>query len=108
MKERNDSVFVADILDETQKIEEFIKGMENAEFVKNELVRHAVERSLEIIGEAAKGLSEEYRKKRPEIEWKKIIGLRNLLSHAYSRINADALWEVAKNDVPKLRESLSG
>jgi len=108
MKERNDSVFVADILDEAKKIGEFIEGMEKSEFMKNELVRHAVERSLEIIGEAAKGLSEEYRISRPGVEWKKIIGLRNLLSHAYSRINADALWEVAKNDVPKLRKSLSG
>jgi len=81
--------------------------MGNDEFVKNELVRHAVERSLEIIGEASKSLSEEYRKKHPETEWKKIIGLRNLISHAYSKINADALWEVAKNDIPALRKSLS-
>jgi uncharacterized protein with HEPN domain len=41
------------------------------------------------------------------VEWKKIIGLRNLISHAYSKINAGALWEVARNDVPKLRKSLS-
>jgi len=108
MKVRDDAVFVDDILEEARKVEEFTKGMENKEFVKSELVRHAVERSLEIIGEASKSLSEDYRKKHPEIEWKKIIGLRNLISHAYSRINADALWEVVKNDIPKLRKTLSG
>ena len=107
MKVRDDAVFVDDILGEARKVEEFINGMENGKFVKNELVRHAVERSLEIIGEASKSLSEDYRKKHPEIEWKKIIGMRNLISHAYSRINANALWEVAKNDIPKLRKSLS-
>jgi uncharacterized protein with HEPN domain len=54
MRERSDSVFVADILDEAQKIGEFISGMESEEFAKDELVRHAVERSLEIIGRRRK------------------------------------------------------
>ena len=108
MKRRfvDDAIFRDDILDEANNIAEFVSGMDRERFLKDTLARRAVERSLTIIGEAAKNMSEKFKKEHPEIEWRKIVGLRNLLSHAYSSINADALWEVAIKDVPALQKKL--
>jgi uncharacterized protein with HEPN domain len=66
------------------------------------MLRAAVERNLEIIGEAARRLSEELRQEHSEIPWRRIIALRNVLIHEYDDIDLKEIWEVASFHVPRL------
>jgi uncharacterized protein with HEPN domain len=76
------------------------------EFKKNEILKRACSRSLEIIGEAVKNLSTDFKKRYKNIEWKKIAGLRNKIIHYYFGVNWDILWDVIKNRLPKLKEQI--
>ena len=85
-------VYLDDISESIKKIEKYIKGIPYNEFTKNTLIIDAVIRNLEIIGEAVKRIPANIRKKYPDIEWKKIAGLRDILIHEYSGINSKIIW----------------
>lgn len=77
-----------------------------AAFDSDELLRLALERSLEIIGEAANHVSEETRRRFPTVAWDEITRLRVLMAHHYHRVNPDRLWVIATDHVPPLAEAL--
>ena len=58
---------------------------------------------IEQIGENAKDLSDQFKEQHPEIEWHKIIAFRNIIAHAYGSINSRVLWDIVRNNIPKLR-----
>ena len=103
---RDDTLYLDDMLHETANISEFTRGMSRDSFLSSELVRRAVERSVQIIGEAAKGLSEDFKRDHSEIEWRKIIAMRNLITHAYGDVDYFAVWEVVVRDIPEFERSL--
>jgi len=103
---KDDLVYVDDILEAMQKIKRFCKGMREKDFAENEMMRDAVVRNLEIIGEAASRLSASFRNKHKEIEWRKIIGMRNRIIHAYDVVDYKIVWNVVKADLPELEEKL--
>jgi uncharacterized protein with HEPN domain len=70
-------------------------------FADNDEKRAAVERQVFVIGEGAARLPDEWKQRRPVVPWRKIIGLRNLLAHGYWVIDAEELWDVARNKVPE-------
>ena len=70
-------------------------------FAANDEKRAAVERQVFVIGEAAASLPDEWKQSRPGVPWRKIIGLRNVLAHGYWAIDAEELWDVARNKVPE-------
>ena len=80
--------------------------MQPASFAADDRTYDAVVRNPEIIGEGANWLPLEAQQLASEIEWRKIVGLRNLIAHAYSGIDNDILWDVVGNEVPKLRAML--
>ncbi len=63
-------------------------------------------RNLEIVGEAVKNIPEAIKNKKPEIEWQKIAGLRDILIHAYFGIDVDIVWNIVKNKIPKLKKEI--
>ncbi len=95
-------MYLQDIAESCEKILRFTEGLTQSDLVQDEKTYDAVVRNLEIIGEAAKHISDELRKKLPDIEWRKTAGLRDMLAHAYFGIDNDILWDVVKNKVPQL------
>lgn len=95
-----------DMLTAAKLIEEFTEGIGSDEFRDSELVRAAVEREIEIIGEAAKSVSEKLRIQYPEMDWKGIAGMRDIVAHAYRKVKTEELWNTVNDDVPSLKERL--
>ena len=103
---RKHKAFLNDILNAIQKIERYSRGLTFESFSKNELMQDAIVRNLEIIGEAVKNIPQNIRDMMPEIEWKKIAGLRDILIHAYFGIDVEVVWDIIKNKVPQLKEKI--
>jgi len=106
MSKRITHFFLKDIVASAEKIQQYTKSMTFKEFLQNQLVIDGVVRNLEIIGEAAKHISTEIRKQYPDIEWRKISGLRDILIHEYFGIDMQVLWDIVKNKIPKLSKDL--
>lgn len=94
------------IFDYVLKIESAIKDRTFKEFVEDEIVVAAIERWLEIIGEAAKHISEETKKMHPKVEWKKMAVLRNIVTHGNFAINNEIIWETASIHIMELKKHL--
>ena len=103
---REPNIFLMHILDEINYILSRSTNLEYQKFLIDEDLKRSFVRSLEIIGEAAKNLDEVFRKKHPQIEWKKIGGLRDVLIHHYFGINYERVWDVVKNKVPELKDQI--
>lgn len=95
-----------DMLDAARTAVEFTGGLRFEEFLKDRKTRNAVERNLEIIGEAARCVSPETCKAFPEIPWRSMVGLRNVLAHEYGEIRYEILWTVIGNKLLPLIERL--
>ncbi|MCP2619131.1 DUF86 domain-containing protein [Candidatus Aminicenantes bacterium AC-335-A11] len=88
------------------KINRYTENISLEEFKKNELIQDGVVRNLEIIGEATKNIPESIKKDNPDVEWKKIGGLRDILIHVYFGIDTEIIWDIIKNKVPELKEKI--
>ena len=99
-------LFLDDILINIQYIESFSKDISKENFKTDKLKQNAIIRSLEVIGEAAKNIPNNFREKYPEIPWKKISGFRDVLIHEYFGIKISRIWNVIEKDLPDLREKL--
>ena len=99
---RRDEAYLLDILLAARRALKYVEGLRWEEFETNELVQDAVMRPLEIIGEAAGHLSQDFCETYSTIPWHKIIGIRNRLIHEYFRINSKTVWDTVKNDLPDL------
>lgn len=99
---RDYRLYLDDILEAIQRIKEYISNMDFEDFAENRLVVDAVVRNLEIIGESCRALPQEIREKYPNIEWRKIVGLRNILIHQYFGVDLELVWDIVKNKLPEL------
>jgi uncharacterized protein with HEPN domain len=104
--EERDAALLFDIITAAREIQEFLTGIDFEAFQSNRLLRYAVERQLIVIGEASRHLSESFRARTPNIPWRAIVGLRNILAHEYGEILAERIWLVAIRDLKVLIEEL--
>ncbi|NQE53950.1 hypothetical protein C5S29_10185 [ANME-1 cluster archaeon GoMg3.2] len=101
-----DAAFLQHILDETQFILKNCEGLELQDLMNDDLLQRACLRSLEVIGEAVKNVSEDLKTQYPDLEWKKIAGLRDKLIHHYFGIDWDIVWNVITNRLPLLEDKI--
>jgi len=96
-----------DMLLAARKVIQFSEGVDWRRFEEDELLQSAILRQLGIIGEAARRVSEEMRKRHPEVPWADIIGMRNRLIHDYTRVDLRRVWDTVTDDIPALIERLA-
>lgn len=100
-------IFIEHIIESIEVIEGYVVGLNKDSFLVNREKQDAVIRRLEIIGEAAKNLPEDARQIYSEIEWGKIVAMRNLLIHEYFGIDLNLVWSVVENKLPELKNLLN-
>jgi uncharacterized protein with HEPN domain len=96
---------LTDILDAINFIDEITQGMDIQGFKTDRLVRDAVIRNLQVIGEAARVLPEDIKQQSFEIEWHEIVGTRNIIIHQYFGIDLDIIWNAVKENLPELKRA---
>lgn len=100
--EKDAAAYLWDMLDAARAVVGFVEGRTFREYETDRMLRNAVERNIEIIGEAAGKVPIEFRAAHPEINWRGVIGQRNVIAHDYGEIKHDKVWRVAKEFVPAL------
>ena len=100
--ESADEGFLWDMWESATAIVQMVAGMTFQEYQRDRRTRRAVEREVEIIGEAARSISDQFKKAHPHILWPKIIAQRHKLAHAYAEIQDDIIWTVATDHIPQL------
>jgi len=106
MSSHEDLPYLKHILDAIDDIETSVKKLSKKEFKRIKDTKDATVRRIEIIGEAAKNVSNELKKKHPEIEWAKIAGARDVMIHAYFKVDLDIVWNIIKKDLPDLKKKI--
>lgn len=102
-----DKARVGDILDCIANIENYSAELDFESFLEKKIVQDAVVRNIEIIGEAAKKLSDEFKQQHPVIPWKKIMGMRDNLIHDYVNVDLGQVWQTIQVDIPALKQQLA-
>ena len=100
--EPTDMARLWDMLDAAQAVVEFTKGLNFEQFLTDRRTLNAVERNLEVLGEAAKRVSAEVQDSHPEIAWRAVIGFRNVLAHDYGEVRYEIVWSVIQEKLPPL------
>ena len=101
---RNNRAYLSHIQEAIESIEEYLENVTYHKFTSSKMIIDAVVRELEIVGEASNNLSDEFRKKHPEILWRKMKNMRNFLIHEYFGVNTKIVWSTCKEDLPKLKK----
>jgi uncharacterized protein with HEPN domain len=99
---RDDHARLLDIQEAIERIEKYA-GQGRAVFEQDDLIQNWMVQHLQIIGEAARALSDNFRAAHPEVPWSDIIGMRTILVHKYFEIDLDAVWSAVEQDVPNLK-----
>ena len=103
---RNPEERIGDIIYCCEKILRYTSRMNQQQLVEQDLVMDAVLRNIEVIGEATKNIPDDVRARMPGIEWKKIAGMRDWISHVYYRVDDDIVWDAVETEVPELLRTL--
>ena len=107
MSKRPTELLLNDIRESIDRIGEYTRGMSLEDFSRDQKSIDAVARNLEIMGEAANRLPDEFKESHSEIEWFKIVGLRHRIVHEYFGVDLEIIWRILQKDFPELQKYLS-
>lgn len=99
---RDARLYLEDIVESGSRILEYTDHMDFEDFLANKMAYDAIMRNLEVIGEATKNLPASIRQRYPNVKWREIAGLRNLVAHEYFGLEDETIWSIVKIDVPEL------
>ena len=99
-------LYCEDILVSCEKVLRYTEEVSFEAFIEDEIRFDAVLRNLQIIGEAVKQVPQDMRDRYSIIEWRKIVGLRDILAHAYFSLEDETIWDIVENKVPELRSQI--
>lgn len=97
-----DAAYIWDMLDAARNIQNFMSGVQYEEFLKDLKLQFAIERCVEILGQASRRISDELKDNHPEIPWGRIIAQRNVIAHEYDDVKQERMWLIATVHVPAL------
>lgn len=100
---RDARIVLADIIEQCDLVLAFTHGLDEPAFVADHKTRHAVAYALLAIGEAVKQVPADVRVQAPELEWRKIAGMRDVLAHGYFAVDPETVWTVVRDQIPALR-----
>ncbi len=106
MSKRGDIEFLSDIQEAIRRIGLYAQDTDYENFLEDIKTQDAVIRNLEIIGEAAKNISDDFKGKYPRIPWKDLAGIRDKLVHHYFGVNLEVVWYIIQDDLPPLKEEI--
>ena len=98
--------YIQDMIEFSEKVLSYTEGLDQEEFIDDELTYDATLRNVELIGEAASHIPSEVREAHPDIPWRAIVGARNRLAHSYLNINNNIIWTIIQDAIPNLLPAL--
>lgn len=104
---KSNSLYLDHILESMKRIQKYISDMDLPDFLQDLKTQDAVVRQFEIIGEAAKRISSDFKDKHTDIPWADMAGMRDVLIHDYIDVNFEIVWKTATEDIPEIKEVLS-
>ena len=104
---RDWTLFLKDMRRFCAKVTRYTEGLDQPQFLADELIVDAVLRNLELLGEAAKQIPPDVRLRHPTVPWRRIAGLRDVLAHAYFGLEDETIWQTVKISIPALAEQLT-
>ena len=107
MAARDQMLFLEDILESIERIEEYTRNIDFKSFSSDKKTFDAVIRNLEVMGEAAKSISNSFKNENPEINWRGIAGMRDKLIHGYFGVDPEIVWETIQKRLPELKDQLN-
>ena len=104
----DNAVYLKHIRDSVYRIENYISHTIKNKFLseENEMMRAAVVRELEVIGEAARNVTNEYKQRYVQIPWRDMMDTRNKIIHDYMSVDYELVWDIVKKDLPKLKKQI--
>ncbi|GAB6056586.1 DUF86 domain-containing protein [Methanobacterium movens] len=106
MSSRDQILFLEDILESIQFIDQYICDLDYSDFINDRKTFDAVLRNLEVIGEAAKNISDQVKSSNDNINWKGMAGMRDKLIHGYFGVDPEIVWETIKNRLPEIETQI--
>ena len=100
---KDETVYLKHIADAIVQIEDYLHEKSFEEFTGNKMVQDAVVRQLEIIGEASRNLSDDFRRLHSAVPWGQIVGMRNRIAHDYLNVDMEIVWDIVTYDLPVLK-----
>ena len=101
-------LYLDHIIDSIEAIEKYTENLSKENFMKSLIIQDAICRRLEIIGEAANKIDDQFREKYSDVPWYKIVGMRSLLIHEYFHVDLDQVWNTIQKDIPELKKTDPG